>query len=81
MNLQVLYLQVVNADVTAKGVIDSSHCPINVIQFLSQPAQLSWGLPGRKQKQIELLDLIISLVFLVMLLDFYVLEMRLFTVI
>lgn len=78
MNLQVLYLQVVNTDVTAKGVIDSSHCPINVVQFLPQLAQLSCGLPGRKQKQIELLDLDILLVFMVMQLHFYVLRMRLF---
>lgn len=31
MNLQVLYLQVVNTDVTAESVIDSSHRPINFI--------------------------------------------------
>lgn len=66
MNLQVLNLQVVNADVIAEGVIDSSHCPINLVQVLSQPAQLSRGLPETKQKQVELLDLIISLVFIVM---------------
>lgn len=48
MNLQVLYLQVVNTDVTAESVIDSSHCPINFIEFLSQPAQLAGSLPETK---------------------------------
>lgn len=41
MNLQVLYLQVVNTDVVAEGVIDSSHRPIDLVQFLSQSAHLS----------------------------------------
>lgn len=39
--LQVLYLQVVNTDVIADGMIDSSHRPINLVHFLSQPAHLS----------------------------------------
>ena len=40
-NLQVLDLQVMYADVTAEGVIDSSHCPIDLLQLLPEPAQLS----------------------------------------
>lgn len=48
--LQVLYLQVVNTDVVADGVIDSSHRPINLVHFLSQPAHLSWRLPVRDRK-------------------------------
>lgn len=46
-NLHVVYLQPVKANVTAEGVIDSSHCPINLIQVLSESAQLPRGLPGR----------------------------------
>jgi len=36
-----IILQVVNTDVIAEGVIDSSHHPIDLVQFLSQPAHLS----------------------------------------
>lgn len=46
-NLHVVYLQPVKANVTAEGVIDSSHCPINLIQVLSESAQLPRGLPGK----------------------------------
>lgn len=46
-NLHVVYLQPVKANVTAEGVIDSSHCPIHLIQALSESAQLPRGLPGR----------------------------------
>ncbi len=53
MNLQVLYFQVVNADVVAEGMIDSSHRPVNLVYFLSQPAHLSWGLPENEQKLTE----------------------------
>lgn len=46
-NLHVVYLQPVKANVTAEGVIDSSHRPIHIIQALSESAQLPRGLPGR----------------------------------
>lgn len=46
-NLHVMYLQPVKANVTAEGVVDSSHRPVNLIQFLSESAQLPGGLPGR----------------------------------
>lgn len=46
-NLHVVYLQPVKANVTAEGVVDSSHGPVNLIQFLSESAQLPGGLPGR----------------------------------
>lgn len=46
-NLHVVYLQPVKANVAAEGVIDSSYCPINLIQVLSESAQLPSGLPGR----------------------------------
>lgn len=46
-NLHVLYLQPVKANVAAEGVIDSSHGPVNLIQILSESAQLPRGFPGR----------------------------------
>lgn len=42
-----MYLQPVKANVTAEGVVDGSHGPVNLIQFLSESAQLPGGLPGR----------------------------------
>lgn len=36
----------VNTDIVAEGVIDSSHRPVNLIQFLPQHADLSRGFPG-----------------------------------
>lgn len=63
INLQVLYLQVVDTDVVAEGVIDSSHRPINLVQFLSEPAHLPRGFPEREQKQNFILHLIKSIIF------------------
>lgn len=39
-DLQVLYLQVVDGDVVADGVIDSSHRPVHLVQLLPQAAHL-----------------------------------------
>lgn len=46
MNLQVVNLQPVEANVAAEGVIDSYHRPVHLIQMLSESAQLPGGLPG-----------------------------------
>lgn len=76
MNLQVLYLQVVNTDVIAEGVIDSSHRPTDIIQFLSQPAHLSWGFPEQTELYSSNSLIILYRVFVVMQLNLHALETR-----
>lgn len=34
-----------NTDVIAEGVIDGSHSPVDLVQFLFQPVQMPWRFP------------------------------------
>lgn len=56
MHLQVLYSRVVIADVTAEGVIDSSHCPINLRQVLFYPVQCPRCFPESQKTSNDLSD-------------------------
>lgn len=61
MHLQVLYFCMVIADVTAEGVIDSSHCPINLRQILFYPVQCSGCFPESQKTANDLFDHMITL--------------------
>lgn len=51
MHLQVLYLRMVTADVTAEGVIDSSNCPIDLRQILFYLVQRSCCFPMKRHQK------------------------------
>lgn len=56
MHLQVLYFRMMIADVAAEGMIDSSHCPIDLRQILFYPVQSSCCFPESQKTSNYLFD-------------------------